>query len=526
MLTHKKFNLGFNVFFHYLIPLSLLYLCIPYLIFFTGWLRWYFALPGIILIIIPVFLYFREAHQTLKSKHHHQQLLRINLKHIIISILLALTLLVISGVGGYGYQNSDWRKHNAIFKDLITRPWPVVYKVNDIKSPLVYYIAYYLPAALVGKLGGWFWANQFLFVWTFIGLILAMLWFLILILRAHYFIPFLFAFFSGLDALGLWLINWLNNKPFFSGNWRHIEWWAMIWQYSSHLSLLFWVPNQAVAAWIISAVIIQSILYHPSKRYILFYLSLTLLWSPFITIGVSLYLFGDFLTESGTLLKRISKYISVPNICGFVLMVILSLFYSARFYTRPLPARGNLATGFIFFMQGYSKYWPRVFGFLLLFCFLEFGVYGVMIGLSETISDLKTKSVFFTTMIYLSLLPFYRYGYNNDLVMRASIPALFILSILLVRTLDNCSIKNYKTIILIIFFLIGSITPLVECRRHINRIYRAETILRMKPSTKVQDLWSLHKNVYEKKRGSSFFLQYIGSQNAPFFKYMTKTLHP
>lgn len=67
-----------------------------------------------------------------------------------------------------------------------------MYRLGGQAAPLVYYIAYYLPAALLGKLGGWLWAHQVLFVWSWIGLILAMLWFIILNRRAAFTVVLLF----------------------------------------------------------------------------------------------------------------------------------------------------------------------------------------------------------------------------------------------------------------------------------------------------------------------------------------------
>ena len=60
---------------------------------------------------------------------------------------------MISGAGGVGYQDSDWKKHNALMKDLQERSWPIVYTRDGVPLPLVYNIAYYMPAALAGRIG-------------------------------------------------------------------------------------------------------------------------------------------------------------------------------------------------------------------------------------------------------------------------------------------------------------------------------------------------------------------------------------
>ena len=45
---------------------------------------------------------------------------------------------------------------------------------------LTYYVAYYLPAALVGKIAGWTAANVVLFAWSATGAALAFLWLVVL----------------------------------------------------------------------------------------------------------------------------------------------------------------------------------------------------------------------------------------------------------------------------------------------------------------------------------------------------------
>ena len=73
---------------------------------------------------------------------------------------LPIALLVTQiGAGGFGVGTYDWaNKHNLIFADLVRFSWPVVYHGEGTPSSglmLVYYVGYYLPAALVGKVMGW-----------------------------------------------------------------------------------------------------------------------------------------------------------------------------------------------------------------------------------------------------------------------------------------------------------------------------------------------------------------------------------
>ena len=67
---------------------------------------------------------------------------------------------------------------------------------------LTYYVAYYLPAALVGKIAGWTAANVVLFTWSAAGAALAFLWLVVLSEAPVWRCLAIFVLFSGLDLVG------------------------------------------------------------------------------------------------------------------------------------------------------------------------------------------------------------------------------------------------------------------------------------------------------------------------------------
>jgi hypothetical protein len=431
----------------------------------------------------------------------------------------------ISGVGGYGYQDPDWLKHNAVLKDLIARPWPVEYQLGKGYLPLVYYIAFYLPAAFFGKLWGWMMANQVIFGWGFIGLFLAMLWFHVLNQRATSTVVLLFVFFSGLDVIGEWIISpiidpivaYINPKVGSILSWEHIEFWAYGWQYSSNATLLFWVPHQALAGWIVSGILIFVILSSTQKKYRLFYCALSALWSPFVTIGLLPYLLVDFLLERDSLSTRLKQYISLPNLCGFALLIVVGLFFSSKLYESASLSTAEIPHGFsLSFIEDPNL---RFFGFVLILVFslLEFGLYGLLIYSSSPKWNVREKVLFATTLICLSLFPFYVYGELNDFVMRASIPALFVLSVFLSRALHEKSLTTPKHVILIMLVILGSATAMIEFYRHAENILDIGTILQTPRMDQVSGVWN-----YSQQLSDSISLQYFGSSESPFFEFMAK----
>ena len=158
-----------------------------------GWLRWPWALLGIGLLTMAFIestrLAFRHSRSTGYSPDFSP---RFTWRHVIILLLTSTTWLSLSGAGGIGYQRGDWMKHESVLKDLIEHTWPVIYDFYQTPVPLVYYLAFYLPAALAGKIGGWSMGQAAIFLWAFLGVNLAMLWFWVLVRKSSYWILLLF----------------------------------------------------------------------------------------------------------------------------------------------------------------------------------------------------------------------------------------------------------------------------------------------------------------------------------------------
>ena len=441
-------------------------------------------------------------------------------------LLLSVVALVISGVGGFGHQDTDWLKHNGILKDLVERPWPVVYRLGgqDVPPegrdvPLVYYVAYYLPAALIGKLAGWSLANYALFAWTLVGLVLAMLWFVVLVRRISFAVLLLFVMFSGLDVVGRLLVTpavaAIRPEVSLVLIWDHIEQWAWGWQYSSNVTLLFWVPHHALAGWIGTATLMYTILVSPRKTHSLFLWSTTALWSPFVTIGLAPYLLAELATADGPLLKRLARYVSLPNLCGLVMLAVIGLFYSAKFYPISPVLAGDIPHGFVlsFAPDGQAKVIACVL--MLVFCALEFGLYGLLIRPADAGREIRSKVLLLTARGCLLLFPLYRYGASNDFVMRSSIPALYVLAVFVGRALGGRSLSGRRRAVLIALLVLGSVTPLIELRRHVEGIRAVGRLVQIPSVDQVAGVgdWGLATD-----RDGAIMVQYVGSAQAPFFE--------
>jgi hypothetical protein len=526
----------------YLLPTSIVYLAIPHLIFYLGWLQWPWALVATVIICVGLASATRVALRSVpenaagveiassdrlsrttdairevaeidQTQDDNDRPFVFTRQHVLMIGAVCLFWLAISGVGGFVRQDYDWEKHNAILNSLIVKPWPTVYEVYQEKIPLVYYIAYYLPGALVGKAGGWFWANQALFVWSYVGLYIALTWFCILVRRVSYSVLAIFVLFSGLDLIGKAFAPHGGLANAGVSNWRHIDSWAGIFQYSSNSTQLFWVPHQALAGWVLAGLCLYCLVLVRRRDLILLPLGLSTFWSPFITLGIIPYLVIDFLIDLAPLARRIRQMISLPNIVGVIAVGITAFYFAAKAFEGSPIIVIDMFSGF-----NLSHYNGPIYGALLylaFFCLLEFGLYAIILYRSGAVQDERWRWMLDITVLTLCVLPWFRLGVYNDLVMRASIPALFVLAVLVTRAVHDASLEKQTRRALVVLLLIGAYTPGTEIARHFYRmaIYPPPLL----------DETQAPGDILEYFRTQAFFFsQYSGSLESPFFQVAAK----
>lgn len=81
-----------------------------------------------------------------------------------------------------------------------------------------------------------------------------------------------------------------------------------------------------------------------------------------------------------------------------------------------------------------------------MFCFSNFGIFSLLV-----LKDEYKNIVFYIANIILLVLPLFWYGSWNNLCMRASIPALFIISMLFFKQFLNMKFEKKKMLKNIIF---------------------------------------------------------------------------
>lgn len=404
---------------------SVIYIALPIYLFIIFWLRPLAAVPAGTIFVISCFLMIRNKPLPVKWNVSWKT-------GIAIPVCLGILVLWLyfSGLGGLSFQNADYHYRNAIFHDLINQAWPVLYDSAALAGQavpgssdgliLTYYIAFWLPAALVGKVFGWVAANRFLFFWALLGCV-QILYYLFRTLRTvKVWAVLVMVFFSGADILGfLWL-----QKGQWPGFMDHIEWWSGF-QYSSNTTLLFWVFNQTIVIWLAILLVLNL----PNTRSLFFLYSMLLLHGPFPFIGMLPIILWKAYEGHALRLKDnpVAKWLSVSaqwfwggirralsfeNICGGISVLVICYLYLS-----------NNVSGQTSGMNSITR-------FLILFLFVDAGLFLLVLFM-----DYKKSPLYWLCLISLVLIPLFRIGGSQDFCMRVSIPVLFMVHIFVQKSL-------------------------------------------------------------------------------------------
>ncbi len=275
-----------NIPIRWIFRISFLYLLVPFLIFCLGFLRIYISICITLVILWLIIKNWRHGSQA-------SQNISLSKRALWFAIFAVLLWVALSGIGGFAFQNTDFHIRNAIFHDLINYTWPVKYFTNpvdpSIAYTLTYYIGFWLPAALVGKIAGWQAANIALYVWAVLGVLLTLFLLASRIKLSPVKIALVLIFFSGMDALGtlLMMIAVPGTRNTLWPPIYHLEWWlpGFDFQYSSFTTQLFWIFNQAVPVWLCMALLFIS----RERKNILLVWSLCCFFAPLPALGMFPY---------------------------------------------------------------------------------------------------------------------------------------------------------------------------------------------------------------------------------------------
>lgn len=458
-----------------------LYLSLPVLVFLAFYLRPVIAIPCFLVFLFALFASLKN------NPEENVKEIRISLKLMCFLFFIVLLWTFLGGLNGHWFQSSDWDCRNAIFRDLITHPWPVVYEKSN--SALSYYFGHWLPVAAIskviywifGEIIAWEFGQNLLWIWTTVGL------FLILLLLLLYcnvrnkkqisIVAMVFVFFSGMDIVGAIITNkisYLLSLPI-----MHLEWWCRSYQFSSITTCVFWVFNQSIIPWLV----VMCFLFENSFRNYLFLAISCLACGPFPFVGLAILMISKMISKLVFAIKKnllkdfFMEVFSLSNIICLVFIFPIYFFFYASNNAFSGTFKKAVISSELLSAQESSKHsitnfydwlYEHIFKFSIFFI-LEVGCYFLLL-----FKEHKKDLIYYVSLISLILIPHFRVGLSIDFCMRASIPMIFIVMVFccdfLVKKSDTLFFKtknklDVKTLILIFVLFLGAFTPITEINR-------------------------------------------------------------
>lgn len=417
-------------------------------LFFLGWVKLIYSIP----LCLAILWCLRSKFKNSKSDIYSE--IFISRPALILIIFSCIIFGIICGYGAFFPQAGDWGKSNAILNDLITHKWPVYYHNDDSSSMLTYYIGHYLLPAVVGKItNSYRVAEIFILVHNVIGII-CIAFLLFTVVEAKTFkkqiltLIILFSFGTCLFlGKGLYAVTSLGASDT-SPTWYWMSS-SVFLIYRTFFNAFRWIPQMTIVPFIATVLFFKN--YRHLDTYCLIGLPV-LICGSFQFLGLFVMMLGALIyiaftsKDKGYLLKKI---FCLPNIVlGICLLVIVIYLAGNVFGDKP----DLLSLNWIDYGANTALY----------FCFvLTFLIYSFIIFHYQ-----KSNPLFYISNISLLIFPFFSYGTYNDLEMNGTMPACFILAILIIQSLFEYrkSLEKHlvRFIILILALAIGVIYPLKE----------------------------------------------------------------
>ena len=436
---------------------------VPTLIILLCWFKPITAICSSILLVVA----FIFTVKNIKYKTVEEYKKIFNLKKILIFMSFIILINILSGAGGIFYQNWDYKFRNVILHDLIENEWPVKYdysqleyeqtKIGSSTGVLSYYFAFWIPAALVGKVTNFTVASIFMLFWQILG---TSLFFYLICrktgkIRLRYFLVFIA--FGGVDIITKAILDIMNGQLSNPFGVIHIDTVNGKFVMSTFITQLFWVFNQSVPAWVATMLLIND------KQYqnIGVMLAMLVPYSPFPVIGLAMYiiivcLFGYEFQEVINR-KRIRSLISIQNIASVLSVIPIGLLFIQNSSNKGCFIIDAIHNG------GLSKILLKY----ALFVMFEFGIYAVIINKKNWKKILTYFSIF-------AILPLFYIGFSVDLGNRATIPILVLLYLEILNFIEEYKFKEHKKriICLAIILFLAFCTNYNELYRSIKNTYK------------------------------------------------------
>lgn len=371
---------------------------------------------------------------------------RVPVSRLAVAFAIALAILLLGGEGRLFYANPDWQVRDAVLADMASNPWPYAYDLHGWTAILRAPLGLYLLPSLAGS--GLTDSALLLSNALRLALLLALAGQLFGGSRARLVALGVFVAFSGMDLLGNWVIGFLGEPT----TWDHLEQWNAGSQYSSTLTLAFWVPNHAIAGWACALAYLLWLRRLAPIGVPAAMIPLVALWSPLAAMG------------------------AIPFALHAAVRTLRERAWT--FYDAVLAALAvAIALPSLWFLQldsaSVNRGWQAI-AFLPLLLLLAFEVLPLMLPLLQFKRMRPHERVMlWLVLVCLLFMPMVRIGVGIDFQMRASIVPLTLLTFAfaewLVDLLDGEAAdrgrRRTMLALALVVLAIGAVTPAMEVRR-------------------------------------------------------------
>ena len=406
---------------------ALIYLSLPVIIFFIGYLKVWWACLFSAGIAGAVILAIRDFGKKSPDVALDPSEKRIELKpSCLIFLLIAIPLFLYwGGVGEFGCCSADHRVRYAILNDLVEYKWPVVYDFSTQQNPAVaaslgsgsaafaYYFVFWMVPALFGKLFGLFVARIVLLIWSGIGLFLIFTGASLIYKRASKLLFVLLILFAGFDVIP-YMINILTKTDTTWEGWNE-----HLYIHGNFFQIMN-VFNQSIPGWLITILLLTA----RDGRSVGLLGGLMFCYSPWATIGILPMCICKLIITSRTEEDGVKKLRMKPLLKNTftpvnIIPPVIALIVFGLLYTANPNATGD--DGFIW------KFYDTPFGLILdyvKYVIFEFGIWLLLIYRKH-----RKDPMMWTAVITLLILPVYKISKANDFIMRGSMAPIFLIGL-------------------------------------------------------------------------------------------------
>ena len=405
--------------------LAIVYLMLPVIIWLVGWFHWWLGLPAVLLLALAL----RKA--LLGSW-------RVSLRPVTwVLLLIAFAWVMATAAGGvFDINNPDMEKHRAILFDLSRGNWPTYLPTYlDLPVLLRYYLGYYMVPGLLASWFGVAALNWSVALWTWCGVALALL----LFTRAYHGWKVIAAaailiFFGEIDHL---IPGWEFDD------------------YTSMLKHLMFNTQHFITGALFTLLLIQL---RRHQRFLIVsgvVVAASLFWSPLVAIGL-LPLVAVLVIENG-----LRPFLRWQNVLVALPLAAILLMYLAS-------ESSNIPRAWM---------WERYEGVAIaaeieLVSRIGYVLLAILLMLLRP--TLRRDPMLLACLVVIPLVPWYSYGFYNDWLRHATLPALVALCYFSAETLVRGWGDYrawYRRIALAILVAMLAIGPIVPTLSHLSRAF-------------------------------------------------------